>query len=275
VSDLQAARETAGPDDAAIDEALARAVLYHALTLGLRPPAPELSCAPFDSGAPETLRAAATLLDAHAPFGEALLPAVETFCDRAASPSDRLAAHARLFGHSRGLVCPFETEYGGQDGAFRQPQELADIAGTYLAFGLEPPGGGDERVDHAACECEFMDFLARKEAFGLGSLRTSGDQERARELLATVRGAARGFLREHLGRFGRAFASRLIGEDAGGFHGALGALLFRFLAQECQRFGLPPGPPSLELRPPLPDDTPMACGRTDDEPIQIQGRPRP
>jgi hypothetical protein len=119
-----------------------------------------------------------------------------------------------------------------------------------------------------------MDFLGRKEAFGLGSLRTSEDQEEAREWLATVQGAARGFVREHLGRFGRAFASLLMKEDADGFHGALGAVLFRFLTQECQRFGLPPGPPSLELRPPMPDDTPMACGRSDPL-IQIQRRPRP
>ena len=62
----------------------------------------------------------------------------------------------------------FETEYGA-GAAFRQPQELADIAGTCLAFDLEPPEGGDERVDHAACECEFMGFLARKEAFATPS----------------------------------------------------------------------------------------------------------
>jgi len=271
MSDPQATQETAGPDDAAIDVALARSVVYRAITLGLRPPARESADAPFDSAAPETLRAAATLLDAHAPSGEALLPAVETFCALASSPADRETAHARLFGHSRGLVCPFETEYGA-DGAFRQPQELADIAGTYLAFGLRSPEGGDERVDHAACECEFMDFLARKEAYGLGTLRLSADQAVTREQLQTVRGAARGFLREHLGRFGRAFASLLIKEGAGGFHAGLGALLFRFLTQECQRFGLPPGPPSLELRPPVPDDTPMACGRPDDELIQIQRR---
>jgi TorA maturation chaperone TorD len=273
MSDLQASQETAGPDDAVIDVALARSVVYHAVTLGLRPPALESGRAPFDSAAPETLRAAATLLDAQAPSGEALLPAVETFCALAASPVDRETAHARLFGHSRGLVCPFETEYGAE-GAFRQPQELADIAGTYLAFGLKSPEGGDERVDHAACECEFMDFLARKEAFGLGTLHMRGDREGAREQIGTVQGAARGFLREHLGRFGRAFASLLIKEDAGGFHGALGALLFRFLTQECWRFGLPPGPPSLELRPPVPDDTPMACGRPD-ELIQIQRKLQP
>jgi len=260
--------------ETAIDEALARSVLYRTVTLALRPPVEAHSPLPFGSTERATICEAAGLLDAPYPTHEALLPSVETFCDRAPSLRGRLTSHARLFGHSRGLVCPFETEYGAQ-GAFRQPQELADIAGTYLAFGLRPREGGDERVDHAACECEFMDFLARKEAFGLDSLRTSEDPEEAREWLATVRDATRSFLREHLGRFGRAFASLLIKEDADGFHGALGVLLFRFLTQECRRFGLPPGPPSLEIRPPVPDDTPMACGRADDELIQIQRRPRP
>ena len=273
MSDFPIAAEAARLD-AAIDLALARSVLYRTVSFGLRPPAEDATRSLLSPAGQSAMRAAAALLDAHASSGGALLPAVETFCARAASAADRVVAHARLFGHSRGLVCPFETEYGGE-GAFRQPQELADIAGTYLAFGLKPPEGGDERVDHAACECEFMDFLARKEAHALGSLPASEDQEEAREALATVQGAARGFLREHLGRFGRAFASRLVMEDADGFHGALGALLFRFLTQECQRFGLPPGPPSLELRPPVLDDAPMACGRPDDELIQIQRRPRP
>jgi TorA maturation chaperone TorD len=188
--------------------------------------------------------------------------------------TDPRAAHARIFGHSRGLVCPFETEYGA-DGVFRQPHELADIAGYYLAFGLRPSEGTDERVDHAACECEFMDFLARKEAFVLGSWCAGSEEPESLERLGTIAGAARGFLREHLGRFGRAFASLLMKEDPDGFHGALGAVLFRFLGQECQRFGLPAGPATLELRPPVADDTPMACGRPDTELIQIQRRPRP
>jgi TorA maturation chaperone TorD len=273
VSDPPIAGEAAGLD-AAIDEALARSVLYHAVALGLRPPAAGAAPSLFGPTAQAAIREAATLLDARASSGEALLPAVEALCGRASPSADRLVAHARLFGHSRGLVCPFETEYGA-DGAFRQPHELADIAGSYLAFGLEPPERGDVRVDHAACECEFMDFLARKEAFALGRLQADEDQE-ARGRLATVRGAAHGFLREHLGRFGRAFASYLIKEDVDGFHGALGTLLFRFLTQECQRLGLPPGPPSLELRPPAPDDTPMTCGRPQHEQlIQVRRRPRP
>jgi TorA maturation chaperone TorD len=252
-----------------IDEALARSVLYHAVAAGLRPPAAQAADDPGAAGR-EAIREAALLLDARAGTGDALLPAVEALCDRAAVPAaDRLSTHARLFGHSRGLVCPFETEYGAE-AAFRQPHELADIAGSYLAFGLKPRPGGDERVDHAACECEFMDFLARKEALALASLGTGGGQEPLHEELETLQAAARGFLRDHLGRFGRAFASRLGAEDPDGFHGALGTLLFRLLTRECRRHGLPAGPPSLELRPPTLDDTPMACGRPEQELIQVQ-----
>jgi TorA maturation chaperone TorD len=261
----------AGRLEAAIDEALARGVVYHALTLGLRPPAGGALCRLASPDGRAALREAAALLDARGSSGESLCPAVEGLCDRADASADRLGAHARLFGHSRGLVSPFEIEYGAGD-VFRQPQELADIAGTYLAFGLEPAPGADERVDHAACECEFMGFLARKEAFALVSFGTDQGQGEAGEPLATVRAAARGFLRDHLGRFGRAFATLLMKEDKGGFHGALGVVLFRFLTEECRRFDLLPGPASLELRAPLPDDTPMACGQADAGPIQIRRR---
>jgi TorA maturation chaperone TorD len=151
---------------------------------------------------------------------------------------------------------------------------LADIAGYYLAFGLRPAEGADERVDHAACECEFMDFLARKEAFALASLRKDSDEAEAEERIDTIRMATRGFLRGHLGRFGCAFASLLMKEAAEGFHRALGALLYRLVTKECHRLGLPAGPPALELRPPTTDDTPMACG-TCDEPIDVQRRPEP
>ena len=266
--------ERAAALDTALDEALARGVLYRAITIGLRPPAEDHERSPFSPGGGDALREAALIVEAHWPQGDPLLSAVEALCARKASPAERRTWHSRLFGHSRGLVCPFETEYG-PDGAFRQPQELADIAGYYLAFGLRPAEAQDERVDHAACECEFMGFLARKEAFALEGLRLFPDDPEAEERLDTVQGAARRFLREHLGRFGRAFASLLIKEDTGGFHGTLGTVLFRFLGKECHRFGLPPGPATLELRTPVPDETPMACGRPEEQLIQIQPRPRP
>lgn len=235
-----------------IDVALARSVVYRALTLGLRHP--DAAASPWYEEARTALLGAARLLDADRRDAAPLLPAALRLLGQAApAPAAAALAHARLFGHARGEVCPFETEYGDA-GAHRQPNELADIAGYYLAFGLRPVDRADERADHVACECEFMDFLGRKEAYLLA--QQAADSE---ETLAAVRAAARSFLRDHLGRFGRAFATRLVKQGQGSF-GALGELLLRLLEREAERFRLTLGPATLELRPPATDDVPMACG---------------
>jgi TorA maturation chaperone TorD len=258
--------------EVALDEALARAVLYHALSASLRRLAAEERQRLFSPAGRAALTGAAALLDADRPSAEAVRPLLEEWAALSAAVREAVTeTHERLFGHSRGLVCAFETEYG-PEGGFEQPQTLADIAGSYRAFGLMACASQDERVDHVACECEFLEFLARKEAYTLG-LGLLGDE------LAIVRAAERGFLREHLGRFGRAFASRLLKEDSTGFFGALGAVLFAFLTQECRRFGVTPGRPVLALRPPTLDDAPLACGSaggcgSPSELIQVQ-RQRP
>ena len=247
--------------EVALDQALARAVLYHALGASLRRPAAEERQRLFSPAGRDALTGAAAVLDAGRPSAEAISSLVEKWAALGAGSCEPVSeAHDRLFGHSRGLVCPFETEYG-PEGGFEQPQVLADIAGSYRAFGLATFGHQDERMDHVACECEFLEFLARKEAYTLG-LDLSGGQVQGDcgVELEITRSAERGFLRGHLGRFGRAFASGLLKEDATGFFGVLGAVLFAFLTQECRRLGVPPGLPVLELRPPALDDAPLACG---------------
>jgi TorA maturation chaperone TorD len=259
-----AARNGSGAERA-VDEALARGVLYGALSQCLRGPHGSARAALFAEEGRRALRAAAALLDDSA-SDDGLLPAVERW---AALPAPAAAAfpeaHARLFGHALGQVSPFETDYG-PEGAFSQPQELADIAGYYLAFGLRPLDGVDERVDHVACESEFMGFLCRKEAFVLASAGVDA------EALDVVRGAARTFLRDHLGRFGRAVGRRLAVEDPKGLLGLAGEVLFRFLGLECVRHGVPAGPATLDLRPLVPDETPMACG--DGAPCPLVPGPR-
>ncbi|OFW29594.1 MAG: hypothetical protein A3H97_01485 [Acidobacteria bacterium RIFCSPLOWO2_02_FULL_65_29] len=177
---------------------------------------------------------------------------------------------ARLFGHTaRGPICACETEYGA-DNIFHQPQQLADISGYYLAFGLRPFVASETRVDHIACELEFMDFLNRKQALLAASddLQSPPDLETAE----ATRLAERAFLREHLARFGRAFATRLVIEQPDGYFAALGHTLLAFLSAECERLGVEGGPVDLAVRPATADDTPMACG-TADELIQIQRKP--
>lgn len=170
----------------------------------------------------------------------------------------------RVFGHTtRGLVCACETEYG-DDNKFQQPNQLADIAGYYLAFGLTPPSASEVRHDHIACECEFMEFLNLKEACFLEAHELAPE---AQVTLAATQHAQRTFLRDHLGYFGRGFASRLT--TGGGCFGAWGGLFLRFLDDECARYGVAAGPVELPVRPELSDEAPMACGSAS-ELIQIQ-----
>ena len=239
-------------DDQAIDAALARATLFSALALGFRPPTAETLERLGSEAARRACRGAARLLEGAG--GGPLVRAADAFVEAtAANPEGLDQEFTRLFGHTaRGVVCPFETEYG-IEGVFQQPQHLADAAGYYAAFGLEVPGGADGRIDHVGCECEFLDFLCRKEAYGLAA----GDAE----MVEVTALAYKSFLREHLGRFGRAFATQLVTADADGAYGRLGALLGALLALEAARLAIPVGQAVLALRSAEDDLVPMACGR--------------
>jgi TorA maturation chaperone TorD len=167
-----------------------------------------------------------------------------------------LSAHGRLFGHTaRGLVCPYETEYG-QEGLFQQPAQLANLTGLYGIFGLKVRQVERERPDHISCELEFLEFLLRKQAYAL----QQGDESMDKE----TRRATRLFLKEHLGRFGRAFGAQMKKHDPEGFLGKAGDFTFEFLALECRRLDLEPGLIQLPLRSTAEDQVPMACGSESD-----------
>ena len=173
-----------------------------------------------------------------------------------------LDAHGRLFGHTaRGTVTPYETEYG-QQGLFQQPQQLSNLTGFYRAFGLKVRQEERERPDHISCQVEFLEFLARKQAYALAQ----GDDP----MLEESQRATRLFLKNHLGRFGRAFGYHLSKADSGGFLGLAGNFLFDFLSLECRRLKIEPGPTSLALRSPAEDNVPMACSNESDL-VQIEG----
>ncbi|MDA2933027.1 molecular chaperone TorD family protein [Acidobacteria bacterium AH-259-D05] len=167
-----------------------------------------------------------------------------------------LTGHGRLFGHTaRGAVAPYETEYG-QDGLFQQSQQLANLNGFYHAFGLKVRQVERERPDHIACQLEFLEFLSRKQAYALEHSDDSMFQASSK--------AKRLFLKEHLGRFGRAFGYGLKKQDPEGFLGMAGDFLFDFVTLECRRLQIEAGPSQLPLRSPAEDNVPMACaGETD------------
>ena len=262
------------PSAASVDEALARAVVYRPRSIGFQTPTDGRL---RQVGARDRFRVVTAALQHLEQPGRRtqLAPAAAGLAALRVPGAEALSARFwHLFGHTtRGLICACETEYGPDNG-FHQPQQLADISGYYLAFGLRPAAAADARADHIACECEFMDFLSRKEAVWLGQ----PPQAAAEETLEVTREAARWFLRDHLGRFGRAFAAQVAAEDAGGYFGALGHVLLAFVDAECARVGVEAGPIDLIVRPESIDDTPMACGTAPEpdapgELIQIQRRP--
>jgi TorA maturation chaperone TorD len=172
-----------------------------------------------------------------------------------------LSAHEALFGHTaRGSACPYESEYG-QSGLFEQPRHLSQIMGFYNAFGLTTGDLERERPDHISCELEFLGFLSRKEAVAL-ELRDDA-------MLSEIRRAITLFLKNHVGRFGRAFARAVCEQDSQGLHSSAAGVLLEILEMECRRVGVPVGPQALMLRPAEEDGVPMACG-DQSELVQLQ-----
>ena len=232
----------------AADLALGRSALYEALALGFRPPTAETVARLATREAVDALADAAAVLDLA--WGSTLAAEVGRLPDLT-DLATLQAGFRRLFGHTaRGLVPPYETEYG-EDSPFLPAHEMGDLSGFYRAFGLTLRRDAHERPDHVSCEFEFMVVVARREAYVL-------EQGHGATAEAT-RGAARLFLREHLGRWGPAFGQRLGREDPDGFYGALGALGRVFLLAECARMAVSPGPATLRLRSDSVRNAPMAC----------------
>jgi TorA maturation chaperone TorD len=238
----------------AMDRVLARAVLCRALKLGFDQPTNTLLQALFSDDGREALRLAALSLEGRE--SRALSAVVERLGALAVPELEQLRySHERLFGHTlRGRVCPYECEYGRQALLLRA-QELADLGGFYAAFGLRSAATRHERPDHVACQFEFVEFLSRKEFWAI-----ENDDAEMADL--TLKALAE-FLRQHLARFGRAFARSLQDAEPRGFYGMLGEFCEAFLLVECGRLGVPIGPEILELRTSGDDDVPMACGSDD------------
>jgi TorA maturation chaperone TorD len=273
---------SAGADAAEL--ALCRATLYAALALGFQPPTRETIERLTTADAASALADAACRLDISfsalpdpvgatpaSPFaapngligatGDAgVAPTsprtLATLAAALVQPAANLAALAgdyrRLFGHTaRGEVPAYETEYGSE-ALFQQPQEMADLAGFLHAFGLAMRADAHERVDHVSCECEFLSFLACKEAYAI----EHDDQE----MRTATAGATELFLRDHVGRFVPAFATRLARTASGGLYRALAELLRALVETDCRRLDITLGALSLPLRPdPATVAVPMGC----------------
>jgi TorA maturation chaperone TorD len=151
-------------------------------------------------------------------------PAI-VFARMPVSPAALNEQYERTFGLLTTSACPpCETEYVDGKLSFQRAQQLADIAGYYRAFGVEP---GAERPDHIALELEFMALL-----IDLESRAGTKDQ------LDVSRDAQVRFVQDHLAWWLPVFARLLHKEAPGSFFAAVGDLLCAFLPTERARLGV-------------------------------------
>ena len=123
-------------------------------------------------------------------------------------------------------VPPYECEFSCSSD-FEKARWLADIAGFYRAFGVEPSG---ERPDHIASELEFLHLLSLKEAL-------AGRESHTEHLEVTL-DAERKFFREHLRGWAPRFIQAVRGRAApDSFYDNLCGALEELLEAEAERLG--------------------------------------
>src|SRR6266545_2906491 len=171
-----------------------------------------------------------------------------------------LAVYQQIFGLMISKKCPpYETEYCPQTFSVYRSQQLADIAGFYRAFGLEPSRDLPERHDHIALELEFMGFLIAKE------LRAADDAEK----VAACREAQKSFFKDHVAWWVPAFALALrrradrikgvaeIALPPRSFYGAVAHALASFVCIERALLGI--APPTELMIPQATADSEASC----------------
>lgn len=122
--------------------------------------------------------------------------------------------YTRLFiGPGRAVVPPYETFYNPK--ATESPllmvsREAKAVESAYREAGVAVAGDLREPADHFATECEFIYYLAQKEA-------DSWSEDNAANALAWRRRQL-AFLETHLGRWGGQFCHRVLSESSHPFY---------------------------------------------------------
>ncbi len=237
------------PAERLVRERLQHASLYRLLGSALSRP---------DAGRLVALAEAAATL---APSLEPTIAEPLARLGRAARATDAgAAADEYVFLFDRGARCPpYEGAWGDAPQLAGKAALLADIAGFYAAFGLEPGSGQPDVEDHLAAECEFMSALALKEAYALA--------ESDREGAEITRAAQSRFVGDHLGRWAEAFAEALRDASPLPYYAALADLLTAWVKAEIARLG---AAPSVVLGPagydPVQDADAFTCPMAEPEP---------
>ncbi|MFQ5838895.1 MAG: molecular chaperone [Thermoplasmata archaeon] len=135
------------------------------------------------------------------------------------------AERLRLF--EKGECPPYEASHRREEDPLKDVL-MADVAGFYRAFGLEPR---DDLPDHLVSELEFMALLCLKEAHA----RLRDNQE----ALEVVLSAQEKFLADHLGRWLEGFREALLRQSRLDVYPLLVDLLVDFVRAEMRHLGIP------------------------------------
>lgn len=167
------------------------------------------------------------------------------FLRRGQQPQDFSEEFDSVFGLLISRECPpYETEYCPQTFSIFRSHQLADIAGYYRAFGLQPSEESPERHDHISLELEFMARLNNKVLYAT----EQGDLENA----SLCREAQAHFVEQHLSWWATAFALAIrqkadgirdesdLAEPPTSLQGAIGVLLAAFIPAERAILGIAP-----------------------------------
>ncbi len=206
---------TAPIHDVRMDRLLAREHVLRMLALAASDPAAERFALILDTEFQELACAAARHLAGDPAARPALLAPGEqapegldltALVEALREPRQKLVKdHTRVFGLVVSKECPpYEVQYCPQTFSVYRSQRMADIAGFYRAFGVAAGRDVPERVDHIACELEFLAWLVAKERYA-----RSHEGEKWTERAEICRDAQCGFLTEHLAWWVPAFAQAL------------------------------------------------------------------
>jgi TorA maturation chaperone TorD len=150
--------------------------------------------------------------------------------------ADLREEYDRVFGLVLNRECPpHETEYHASAATFFRSQQLADIAGFYRAFGIEPARAAPERPDHLALELEFMAFLLLKKRLASAALAINPNGAEQAQICDEAAGV---FFRDHIAWWAPSFATGLRRKAGSGFYAAVAQVLAAFLPVERDHWGV-------------------------------------
>lgn len=173
-----------------------------------------------------------------------LAPAVEAILASLDGTTPRAVTHEHTELFLKAGAAPYEGSYLPST---RATQELADVSGFFLAFGVQARG---ERADHLVAELELLALLCLKESVA----RANGEEEHA----ALCRDAQAKFLADHLGRWVPLYAERVRERARLPLYPAVVDVVRRLVAIDAEGLGIRPEQ-IQEVPKDEPKDVP-ACG---------------